>query len=77
MAASWTTPSCRPSTTRIPGGLTGSELEGVLRIALADERAVGLDVTIFNPRLDPGRALADRLCACRHRGRSARTGHGS
>ncbi|MFI1652349.1 arginase family protein [Streptomyces avidinii] len=62
---------------RIPGGLTWPELESVLRIALADERAVGLDVTIFNPRLDPDGTLAARLCACLCRGMSARTGHGS
>ncbi|MEY2228149.1 arginase family protein [Streptomyces sp. BF23-19] len=53
---------------RIPGGLTWSELESVLRIALADERAVGLDVTIFNPRLDPAATLAARLAECLSRG---------
>ncbi|MFI7357994.1 arginase family protein [Streptomyces avidinii] len=62
---------------RIPGGLTWPELESVLRIALADERAVGLDVTIFNPRLDPDGTLAARLCTCLCRGMSARAGHGS
>ncbi|WP_030390514.1 arginase family protein [Streptomyces sp. NRRL S-241] len=62
---------------RIPGGLAWAELEGVLRIALADERAVGLDVTIFNPRLDPGGTLAARLCECLGRGMAARGGHGS
>jgi arginase len=52
---------------RIPGGLTWPELEDVLRTALADARAVGCDVTIFNPRLDPGGTLAARLVACLRR----------
>lgn len=60
---------------RLPGGLTWSELEGVLRTALADERAVGFDVTIFNPRLDPGGSIAARLTECLRRGLSARTDH--
>ncbi|MFD9408669.1 arginase family protein [Streptomyces sp. NPDC059989] len=60
---------------RIPGGLTWSELETVLSTALADERALGLDVTIFNPRLDPGGSIAARLTTCLRRGLSARTDH--
>ncbi|MFG2874616.1 arginase family protein [Streptomyces sp. NPDC048337] len=56
---------------RIPGGLTWSELETVLSAALSDERAVGLDVTIFNPRLDPDGTIAARLTACLRRGLSA------
>ncbi len=59
---------------RLPGGLTWQELESVLCTALADERAVGLDVTIFNPRLDPGGTAAARLTVCLRRGLSARTG---
>lgn len=46
---------------RLPGGLSWAELESVLRTALGDERAVGLDVTIFNPRLDPDGTIAARL----------------
>ncbi|MEU2392872.1 arginase family protein [Streptomyces sp. NPDC007369] len=57
---------------RLPGGLAWAELEAVLRVALADERAVGLDVTIFNPRLDPDGSIAARLVACLHRGLAAR-----
>ncbi|MFI9169371.1 arginase family protein [Streptomyces lincolnensis] len=49
---------------RLPGGLTWSELECVLGMAVRDERAVGLDVTIFNPRLDPDGSIAARLVAC-------------
>ncbi|MBT2394921.1 arginase family protein [Streptomyces sp. ISL-100] len=58
---------------RLPGGLTWLELEIVLRTALADERARGLDVTIFNPRLDPGGTIAVRLGECLRRGLSVRT----
>jgi arginase len=58
---------------RLPGGLTWAELETVLRTALADDRAVGFDVTIFNPRLDPDGTIAARLTECLHRALSART----
>ncbi|MFJ6759401.1 arginase family protein [Streptomyces sp. NPDC091273] len=61
---------------RIPGGLTWPELESVLRTALAGERAVGLDVTIFNPGLDPDGTIAARLTTCLRRGLSARLGPG-
>lgn len=47
---------------RIPDGLTPEELSDVLKIALASGRAVGIQVTIYNPRLDEsgeaGRLLA-------------------
>ncbi|GAA2636064.1 arginase family protein [Streptomyces vastus] len=56
---------------RIPGGLTWPELESVLRTALAGERAVGFDVTIFNPRLDRDGSIAARLTECLCRGLSA------
>ncbi len=53
---------------RIPGGLSRDELAAVLRIALESGKAVGLEVTIYNPRLDEdgsaGRGLADLLAAC-------------
>ena len=52
---------------RLPGGLSWTELESVLRTALADERAVGFDVTIFNPRLDPDGSIAARLVECLRR----------
>ncbi|MEJ8661580.1 arginase family protein [Streptomyces sp. MS1.AVA.4] len=58
---------------RIPGGLTWQELESVLLTALGDERAAGLDVTIFNPRLDPDGSIAVRLTECLNRALSART----
>ncbi len=37
---------------RLPGGLTWVEIEAVLSAALAHPRAVGMEITIFNPRLD-------------------------
>ncbi|MFG3056647.1 arginase family protein [Kitasatospora sp. NPDC048239] len=49
---------------RLPGGLTWPELETVLRTALTDDRAAGLDVTIFNPRLDPAGTITTRLTRC-------------
>lgn len=50
---------------RLAGGLSWSELATVLRTALASDEAVGLEVAIYNPRLDPdgraGRGLTDVL----------------
>jgi arginase len=44
---------------RLPGGLTLVEIEHVLSHALAHPGAVGMEITIFNPRLDTdGRALS-------------------
>ncbi|MCP3819713.1 arginase family protein [Streptomyces sp. A3M-1-3] len=60
---------------RLPGGLDWDELDRVLEVALADSGAVGLDVTIFNPRLDPGGRIAARLAACLRRGLSVLTSH--
>jgi len=52
---------------RIEGGISWAELEATLRAALATGRAVGLEVAIYNPRLDPdgaaGRGLVDTLVA--------------
>jgi len=48
---------------RLPGGLSPAELGTVLRTAMASGKAVGLEVTIYNPTLDPdgeaGRILAE------------------
>lgn len=50
---------------RMPNGLSRNELGTALQIALASGRAVGLEITIYNPRLDEdgsaGRGLADVL----------------
>lgn len=52
---------------RVPGGLSWAELEAALRIALASHKAVGIEITIYNPRLDEdgsaGRGLTDVLAA--------------
>jgi arginase len=51
----------------LPDGLTWEELTGVLRPAVASDHATGLDITIFNPTLDPdgrvARSLVDALVA--------------
>ena len=48
-----------------PGGLTFHQLTAVLRVLLGSTRAAGLDLTIYDPDLDPefsaGRRLADML----------------
>jgi arginase len=46
---------------RHPGGLSWEETGEILAGLLADGRACGLDVTIFNPRLDPDGGIARRL----------------
>jgi arginase len=51
---------------RLPGGLAWEELTAVMRAAIDSGRAAGLEVTIYNPKLDPGgagaRGLADAIC---------------
>lgn len=46
---------------RLPEGLSWDELETVLRQAGASAGAVGLEVTIYNPRLDPERRAGRML----------------
>jgi arginase len=48
---------------RTPDGLSWEELTAIARAAVASGRARGLDLTIFNPRLDPDGTLAERLVA--------------
>ena len=52
---------------RLPGGLSPDELAAVLRAAVAGGQAIGLDIAIFNPTLDPdgriARGLVDTLVA--------------
>ncbi len=38
---------------RLPGGLSWEELEKALRAAIGSGRLAGLDLTIYNPQLDP------------------------
>jgi len=46
---------------RHPGGMTWREATEILGGLLASDRACGLEITIFNPRLDPGGEIAQRL----------------
>jgi arginase len=50
---------------RLPGGLSWDELAAALRVALASSKAVGIEIAIYNPRLDEGgsagRSLTDVL----------------
>ena len=46
---------------RIPGGLAWEELEAAVRVAVGSGRAVGMEITIFNPRLDDDGSIARAL----------------
>jgi arginase len=46
---------------RQPDGLSWPELEQILAVALASGRAAGLELTIFNPDLDPDGRIAQDL----------------
>ena len=46
---------------RLPDGLSWQELHVILRAALSSPRAVGLEVTIFNPALDHDGSIARSL----------------
>jgi arginase len=50
---------------RLPGGLSWDELAGTLEVAMGSSLAAGLEITIYNPKLDrdgsAGRGLADTL----------------
>jgi arginase len=50
---------------RLPGGLSWDELERTLRVAIASGKAVGIEITIYNPSLDrdgsAGRGLFETL----------------
>jgi arginase len=43
---------------RLPDGLNWAEIETVLGAALGSSRAVGMEITIFNPTLDPDGEIA-------------------
>jgi arginase len=49
---------------RIPDGLRWDELDAVLRAAIATGAVVGIEVTIFNPALDPDGSIARDLVGC-------------
>ena len=46
---------------RLPDGLSFDDLEIILRTALNSHRAVGVEITVFNPRLDPDGTIARSL----------------
>ncbi len=50
---------------RMPNGLSWAELVACLKTAISSGRAIGMQVTIYNPKLDPelsaGRSLVDAL----------------
>lgn len=49
---------------RMPGGISFGELATLLTTAFRSERCVGMDVTIFNPALDPDGSIARNLVDC-------------
>jgi arginase len=53
---------------RIPDGLRWDELVTILRAAIASGKALGIDITIFNPKLDEDGAIARRLVEALERG---------
>jgi arginase len=46
---------------RMPGGLSSEELAGVLTVLRLSGRFIGIDVTIYNPNLDPDGSAARNL----------------
>ena len=63
---------------RLPDGLSFDELEIILETALESPRAVGLEITIFNPHLDRNgriaRSLVDSLVRSMTSGADRRSG---
>ena len=49
---------------RLAGGLSWGDLETVLQVAVDSGRAVGFEVTIFNPALDRDGSIARELVGC-------------
>jgi arginase len=49
---------------RLPGGLSWEELSATLRAVMETGKAVGMNLGIFNPTLDPDGAIAGRLVEC-------------
>lgn len=48
----------------LAGGLDYKGLRELLRILLSSRKAVGMDITIFNPKLDLDGSTARRLVSC-------------
>lgn len=49
---------------RMPGGMSFKELTAVLQVLMASPKTVGIEITIFNPSLDPDGAIARSLTQC-------------
>jgi arginase len=49
---------------RLPGGLSWQQLETVMKLAVESGRAVGVEVTIFNPALDSDGSITRALVSC-------------
>lgn len=49
---------------RISGGLAWEELATTVRLAVGTGRAVGMEITIFNPQLDDDGSIARSLVGC-------------
>ena len=46
---------------RLPGGLQWEEVRDALRVLMASGQAVGITVTILNPRLDPDGSITRKF----------------
>ena len=51
---------------RIPGGLTFAEATALLRGLLQTTKAIGLSISILNPKLDPDGTLTRQFVTCLH-----------
>jgi arginase len=49
---------------RMPGGLGWDELSALLRVLTGSGAVVGMNIGIFNPRLDASGSVARRFAAC-------------
>ena len=49
---------------RLPDGLHWDELRDLFKIVMASGKAVGMTLTIFNPKLDPDGTIARKLTQC-------------
>jgi len=46
---------------RLPGGLSFSELEEILKVIILEPRCVGMNLTIYNPDLDKDRSVGKKI----------------
>jgi arginase len=49
---------------RMKGGMSFTELSKLIKILLKSGRAVGMDLTIFNPNLDQTGEISHKLVKC-------------